>query len=132
MRGDRAGEVTGRRAGDDLEAELPGPRQRDRHDAVLEGVRRVGGVVLHPHLAEAEALGQPIGADQRRQAGRQRRLRRGLERQEVGVAPDGLRAGLDPTAQPVDVDLIGVARVGDLERPEAALAHVAGLERVFG
>ena len=73
---DGAGEVAGRRAGDGVEAELDRARERDRDDAVLERVRRVGRLVLDPELAEAEPLGQAIGAHERRQAGRQRRARR--------------------------------------------------------
>ena len=73
--GDRVGQVAGRRAGQHLEAELAGAGAGDRDDAVLERVRRVGGVVLDPHLAQAEALGQAVGADQRRAARGQARAR---------------------------------------------------------
>ena len=84
----------------DVVAELAGAGRGDRDDAVLERVRRVRGVVLDPDLAQAEALGEPVGADQRRAAGGQAAARRraggraGLvgERQEVRVAPDVLRA----------------------------------------
>jgi hypothetical protein len=38
---------------------------------------------------------------------------------------------LDAAPQSVDVHVL-LERVGDLERPEAALADVAGFERVFG
>ena len=131
MRGDRAGQVAGGRARDDLEAQLLRPRQRHRHDAVLEGMRGIGGVVLDPHLAQAEALGEPVGARERREAGRQRAARRAAQGKEVGVAPDRVRARLDAPAQPVDVHVL-LTRVGDLEGPEAALADVAGVERVFG
>ena len=70
--GDGVGEIPGGRAGDGLEAELL--RLRDRHgdDAVLEGVGRIGRVVLDPELAQAEALGEPVGANQRRQPGLER------------------------------------------------------------
>jgi hypothetical protein len=56
--GDRVGQVAGRGAREDLVAELAGARRGDRDDAVLERVRRVRGVVLDPHLAQAEALGE--------------------------------------------------------------------------
>ena len=97
--GDGVREVARRRAGEHLEAELPRACGGDADDAVLEGVRRVGGVVLDPDLVEAEPLGEPVGADQRRaargQAGARGRAtgRPGCrrERQEVGVTPDVLR-----------------------------------------
>ncbi len=69
MSGDRIGEVSGRRAGDRVETELERLGESDGDDAVLEAVRRVGGVVLDPDLADAELLGEPIGADERRQPG---------------------------------------------------------------
>ena len=80
-------------------AELLGLRDRDVHDPVLEGVGRVGGVVLDVDLAHAEPLGEPLGADQRREAGVERGLGPAREGQEVGVAPDRRRAGLDLAAQ---------------------------------
>ena len=52
------------------------------------------------------------------------------ERQEVGVAPDPVAAGLDLALQRLGVEA-GVI-VGDLERPEALIAYIEGLERVFG
>ena len=68
MGGDRVGEVAGRGAGDGVEAQLARLRDGDRDDAVLEGVGRVGGVVLDPQLGfEPEPLGEPVGPDQRRQ-----------------------------------------------------------------
>ena len=72
VRRDRVREVAGRGAGHGLEAELLGLRDRDGDHAVLERVRRVGGVVLDPELAQAEPLGEAVGADQRRQAGLER------------------------------------------------------------
>ncbi len=135
----RVGEVAGRGAGECLEAQLTGARGGDRHHAVLEGVRGVRRVVLDPDLAEAEALGETVGADERRAAGGQTRARRQAgrragrrrQRQEVRVAPDVLRPGLDAPAQTVDVDDLR-ALVGDLQRPEAALADVLRLELVLG
>ena len=141
MGGDRVGQVAGGGAGDRLKAQLASARDGDRHDAVLEGVRRVGGVVLDPHLAQAEALGEAVGADQRRAAGRQpdargqppgRARRAAGERQEVGVAPDVLRAALDAAAQLADVAAGAAVVIGDLQRPEALLADVQRLERVLG
>ena len=99
--GDRVGEVAGRGAGDGLEAELVRLGDGDRDDPVLEGVGRVGGVVLDPELGlDPEPLGQAVGAQQRRQARLQRVAGAPLEGEEVGVAPDPLRAGLDPPLRP--------------------------------
>ena len=53
--GDRVGQIPGRGAGDRLKPELARTRERDRDDPVLERVRRVGGVVLDPHLASPSA-----------------------------------------------------------------------------
>src|SRR5205085_5049875 len=46
--------------------------------------------------------------------------------------PDVLRAALNPAPQLADVDLPAAVVVGDLQRPEAALAHVQRLERILG
>ncbi len=59
-RGHRVGQVAGRGAGQDLEAELQGGGQRDGHDPVLERVGRVGPLVLDPQRAHARARG-PAG-----------------------------------------------------------------------
>ena len=48
-----------------VEAELARLGDRDGDDAVLEGLGRVGGVVLDPEGVEAEPLGQAVGAHQR-------------------------------------------------------------------
>ena len=91
------------------------------------------GVVLDPHLPQAEALGEAVGADQRRAAGGQpgARLRlRALERQEVVVAPDVLRAALDPPPDRADVG-DRLVLVLDLQRTEAPRAHVACLQWVL-
>ena len=123
--GDAVGEVAGRGARERLEAELAGARGGDRHDAVLEGVRGVRRVVLHPHLAQAEALGEPVGADQRRAAGGQarargqagrragRRLRAGGSRRSARCS--AARPGCGGAAS-VDVD----GRRGARRRPPAA------------
>ncbi len=93
--GDGIGEVARRGAGDGLVAELTRLCQGDGDDAILERVGRVGGVVLDPQLAQAEALGEAIGTHQRRQPGLQRIARALGQREEVGVAPDARRARLD-------------------------------------
>ena len=129
MGGDGVGEVAGRGAGDGVEAQLLRLGDGDGDDAVLEGVGRVGGVVLDPELGvEPEALGEAVGAQQRRQAGLERVAGATLEGQEVGVAPDSLRAGLDLA--------LGLGRVetgevvGDFQRPEAVLTGEMSAEVV--
>ena len=117
-------------AGHDPVAELLRLRQRHGHHAVLERVRRVGGVVLHEHLPHAERLGEPRRPLERRQTDGQAGLRRSRERQEIGVAPDRLRARLDLPLYRRGVEAAVV--VGHLERPEALLAHVASVERIGG
>ncbi len=67
MRGDRVRQVAGRSTGDGVEAQLLSLRDRNGDDPVLERVGRVRRVVLDPELAQAEALGQAVGADERRQ-----------------------------------------------------------------
>src|SRR5436190_6973814 len=94
-------------------------------------MRWVGGVVLDPQLAEAELLRQTIGSEQRCPAGGERPLRRRGHGQEIAVAPDRMRSGLDPAAK---LSWIGRRSrcVGDLERTEAPLADVPRIERVRG
>ena len=130
VRGHRVRQVPGGGARHHLVAELLGLRERHRHHAVLERVRRVGGVVLHEHLPHAERLGEPRRALERGQPDRKAGLRRSRERQEVGVAPERLRARLDLPLGLRGVEPAVVVR--DLERPEALLAHVASVERIGG
>src|SRR5690606_8856843 len=88
--------------------------------------------VLDPDLAQPEALGEAVGAQQRRPAGGQRAARRrALERQEVAVAPDRVRSGLDAAAQLVGVE-VRARGVRHFERAEAALTDVARVERICG
>ena len=95
VRGDGVGEVAGGRARRDLETELERLAQRDRDDAVLEGVRGIARVVLDPHLAEPELGREPVGAHQRREAGAEVDRRVARDRQQVGVAPQARRPGRD-------------------------------------
>ena len=129
VRGDRVGEVAGRRAGRDLEPELERLRQRHRRDAVLERVRRVHRVVLDPHLTEAELGGEAVGAHQRREPGAEVDRGVAVGRQEVGVAPDRQRTRGDLLAAGVRADRVVVVR--DLERAEAPLAGEDGRDVVL-
>ena len=126
--GDGVGEVPGRGAGDRLETELLRLGDRHRDDAVLERVRRVGRIVLDPHLTQSEPVCKPVGADQRGEPGLERVSRVALEGQEVGIAPDATGAGLDLPPRLFGIE-VGVV-VRDLERAKALLTHEAGIERI--
>lgn len=124
------GEVAGGGAGERGEAEGAGGLDGDRHDAVLEGVRRVAGVVLHIQAAgDAQLGGEPVGLDELGETGVQVGLVghvRG-DRQQRGVAPDVVRTGLDLLPQALGVAARQV--VGDFERPETFLAREDRAER---
>ncbi len=99
-------------------------------DAVLEGVRRVAGVVLDVQTAgDAQLAGEVVGLDQLGEAGVQVRLVRdvGGDGQQRRVAPDVVGAGLDPLPQALRVAARQV--VGDFERPETLLAGEDRAER---
>ena len=128
VRRDGVGEVAGAGAGDGRVAEGARRRQRHRHDAVLEGVRRVGAVVLDPQLPHAERGGEVLRLAQRRHAGAEADAGRLVLAggQQAGVPPDALRPGRDALAG----DLAqAVLVVGHLERREALLADVHRGER---
>ena len=127
---DRVREVARGGTRERVEAELPCTRERDGHDAVLERVRRVRGLVLDPQLADPEALSEPLGLHERRPARGQRRARRAFQREELGVAPERVRPGLDPALERRRV--LVRRRVGHLQRAEAAFADEARLERIGG
>ena len=126
VRGHRVGQVAGGGAGDLPVAQALGGGGGQADHAVLEGVRRVGRVVLDPQPAgEAELLGQPVGAHQRRQAGVEAHPagRVVADGQQRDVAPDVLRARLDLLAGHRPHQL-GV--VVDLQRAEALGTGVLG------
>ena len=123
----RVGQVAGGRAGRHLEAHGPGPGQGHRHHPVLERAGGVEGVVLEPQLAQAQLGGQPVGPHQGGEAGAQVDGAVVDGRQQVGVAPDRRRPGRDRLPGGGGGD--GLVVVGDLERPEAAVAHVERLRR---
>ena len=122
VRGDRVGEVAGRSTGRDLEAELERLAQRDGDDPVLERVRRVAGVVLQPHLAEAELRREAVGPHERREPRPEVDRGIGPHREEVAVAPQRERPGGDLLAAGRGGDRLVV--VGHFERAEAPLARV--------
>ena len=112
--GDGVGEVARRGAAQHGEAQLAGGGEGDGDDAVLEGVRRVARVVLDPQGAQAQGGGEAVGLDQPRHArlGVGVRLHVRRHGQQVAVAPDRLRAGLDRLTRD------GGEVVGHLERAE--------------
>ncbi len=112
--GDGAREVARRRARERLEPELEGLGGRDRHDPVLERVGRVRGLDLDVQLAQAERLGETRRRDERRQADGQASGRRRGDGQEIDVAPERPRPGLDPLAGERATQRVEV--VGRLER----------------
>ena len=139
LRRDRVAQIARRGTGKRGETELARARRGHRDDAVLERVRWVRGVVLDVDVAQPERLTKPIGAHQRRpadrQAGQRYRAVAGSrwwtgQRQEIGVTPDVLPSRLDPPAQRGAFTQAAVV-IGDLQWPEAALAHIQRLERVF-
>ena len=121
VRGDRVGQIAGARARGHLEPELERLRERDRGDAVLERVRGVHGVVLDPHLTEAELGREPVGTHERREPRAEVDRGVAVAGQEVGVAPHRQRPRRDLLAADVLGDRLVV--VGHLERPEAPLAR---------
>ena len=123
--GHGVGEVAGGRAAQHREAQLAGRGQGHGHDAVLERVRRVARVVLDPQVPHAQGRAQPVGLDQAGEAGLGVGvvLHGGGHRQQVAVAPDVPRPGLDRLPRhPGEV-------VGHLERSEALRAGELGGER---
>ena len=116
------GEVAGRRAAEHLESELDGTRRRNRDDAILVRERRmVDGIVLEIQLADAQLLRETIGFDERRESRIEAGARLAVDRQQLAVAPQVLRARLDLRAAHVLPDLVVV--VDDFERSQTFVAH---------
>ncbi len=114
------------RAAHGLESQLDGLRQRDGHDAVLEGERRViDRVVLDVQLGHAEGAGQSVGADERRAADLPADGRLAIDRQELVVPPH--RAGPRRDRFPVQRPRDRLVVVRDLQRAEVLRAEVRGL-----
>ena len=94
-RGGCTGEIARRRTGEGVEAERNCPGRRDRDDAVLERQSWVSGVVLEPQPLDAELATDPRALQERRRADIEATLGRCVDRQQLQVAPDPGRAGLD-------------------------------------
>ena len=122
MRRHAVGEIAGRRAAERLESELDGARGGDRDDAILVRERRmIDGIVLEIQLADAERLREAIGFDERRESRIEAGARLAVDRQQLAIAPQVLRARLDLRAAHVAPDLVVV--VDDFERSETLVAH---------
>ncbi len=86
-------------------------------------------VVLDIELAKPELAGEPVGADERREAGMKAGPRLTGNRQQLAEAPDIARPALDDVARH---RFPGAGVVVDhLERPEALAAHPERLGRIF-
>ena len=83
------------------------------------------GVVLDPDLLEAEPLGEPVGAHERRHAGLPGRPRAG---RRAAAAPRSATSCAGATRSSRGVSTLPMAGVvvGDLQRAEAELADVDG------
>ena len=131
-RGDRLGEVAGRRAADGLEAEGLRRRDRARSHPVLERVRRICVLQLQQEL-DPERVREPRRRDQRRHP--RRRVIRGDMREQIAVAPHRPRCiGPDERrAGEVVVDVEGtLARGAGRQRGQRLrpLAHAAAEDGV--
>ena len=123
--GGGVGQIAGGGAAHRGETQFAGAGERHRHHPVLEGERRhVDAVVLDVKLFESQALGQPVGAQQRREAGADIN-RIPFNRQELAVTPDRNRAGFDRGAADPGADRLIV--VNDFQWAEAdVFADVPG------
>src|SRR4029453_1994346 len=92
--------VARRRAGPRVSPELDRLRDRDRHDAVLVGERRVvDGVVLDVELLHTENAREAIGPDERREARPEADLRLAVDRQQLAIPPEVPWPRLDQLAR---------------------------------
>ena len=100
--------------------------------ATTRSLKRPGrvahGVVLDPHLAAAELVGEVLRADERREADVMADRDVAVDRQEVLVPPHARRPGLDRGAG--DDAPQRVVPIVDLEGAKTELAHVDRRRRV--
>src|SRR5689334_1340127 len=89
----------------------------------------VDRVVFDVELPHAEARGQPIGLDERREARMQTGLRLAVDRQELAVAPEVLGPAFDERPRHLALHQRIVKR--DLERPEARAADPQWARGIF-
>ena len=127
----RVGQVAGRRTADRLEPLGSRPGDRHRDHPVLERVGRIHAVVLEVEVPESQLGAQAVRLDQGREPFAERD-HPGLRAhgEQVSVAPDAGRSGLDPG--PADHPPDGVIVVFDVEGTEAHLADMRGLQLVLG
>src|SRR5262249_17515485 len=119
-------EISGGGAREHLEPQLHRARRGDRNDAILVRQRRmVHRVVLDVELADAEPIGEPVAADERREARVESRARLARYRQQLAIPPQVLRPPRDLIARQRNRAVV----VRRLERPETFVADVSGVCR---
>ena len=126
---DAVRQVAGAGAGELFVAEFTRPCRGHGDHTVLEGPRRVRGVILDVEVVQAERLAEVFRAHERRVAGADIDRRIGVAGQEILVAPEAGGATLDRLAGDVLTDAVVV--VGHFDGTETELADVEGRERVF-
>src|SRR5580700_10386571 len=89
----------------------------------------INGVILYVEILDSEFRAEALGADQRREAGKRPRFGLAVDRQQLAIAPQIVRARLDQLARDGGADARVV--IGDLERAEARFAYVQRADRVF-
>jgi hypothetical protein len=123
--GHRVRQIAGGGAGDGVEAELPRLGEGDRHHAILERPRGVAdGIVLDPHLATTQLIGEIPRSHQRREADVMADSQIPFHGQQVLVPPHAGRSRGDRLASHHAAKSVVV--VVDLEGTEAELADVNG------
>jgi hypothetical protein len=120
--GHRVGQVAGGGAAHRVHAELLGLGEGDGHEPVLEGERGMTGrVVLEPEIADAEALREPGGRNEGREAGAAPDRGRAVDGEELTVSPEVGGPGSDGFLGEGGAD--GVHVVDGLERRPAVFAR---------
>src|SRR5260370_34189622 len=89
----------------------------------------VDRVVLDVQLLEPEFGAEAARVQERREARKRTRLGLAIDRQQLAIAPEVVRACRDRRARDRGANLRVI--VGDFERSEAILAHVQRLDRIF-
>src|SRR5579872_4460659 len=86
-------------------------------------------VILYVEILDPEFSAEALGVHQRREAGKRPSLGLAVDRQQLAIAPEIVRARLDQPPRDMRADTRVV--VGHLERTEARLAYVQRADRVL-